>query len=525
MRVVAVSKSRRPRGSARGRAKAAAAPATADGADAAAAAGEGGSGDDAGGGGTSKGGKGGKGRSKRVIYREQWAEIDRWFRDNGVLFRFNEQRGGELEWMICQLDEGLRRVKSSGELGGFRGDRRYYPVDDEDHELRRWRPWGQEAERLFSLRLSGEIYPKSVNDEVVANVDTTTIALTRWLGGAMAGRRRELAVHPFLDWVARLHNAGLHLTEAGRKSANLLGGWLAEFFVVDEVDHPLWPAYLEWACKLLFTLPIKRALEKEPYRCDEMLVLVGDQGVGKSNVLRAFLPRWALREWFNDGLRLDDTVQKKVESTLGRIIVEASEMAGLSRQGLELLKADLSRDFDTTRLSYRADAVSYAREHVAVGTSNRPDLLKEDPSGQRRFAVFGLAPRAEIGGVEGVIMAAAMHARPMWAQAFEEVRRGYEPRLPGELKEIHELVGQRHVQQDEVADSWVDRIASGALGLGMVDEGVTLDAMRAGLGLGTRPQELRLARALRRNGWRRGRRQEGGVQHRVWFPPGVGDVG
>lgn len=115
---------------------------------------------------------------------------------------------------------------------------------------------------------------------------------------------------------------------------------------------------------------------------DEMLVLEGEQGLNKSSALRALCPK---PEWFSDDLPLNVTSQKIIEGTLGKWIVEASDLAGKRKADVEHLKAMLSRQVDgPARLAYARLPVERQRQFIIIGTTNSTAYLT-DPTGARRF--------------------------------------------------------------------------------------------------------------------------------------------
>ena len=116
-----------------------------------------------------------------------------------------------------------------------------------------------------------------------------------------------------------------------------------------------------------------------------MPVLVGPQGVGKSHLLRAILPP-EHPEWFSDALHLAAHPKERVESLLGRVLVEVSEMAGAHRAEIQSLKAFLTRQDDgATRLAYRRNPEPMPRRAILAGTTNDAECLPNDPTGLRRF--------------------------------------------------------------------------------------------------------------------------------------------
>ena len=84
-----------------------------------------------------------------------------------------------------------------------------------------------------------------------------------------------------------------------------------------------------WASRFLTLGAVQRTL-RPGCKLDEMPVLIGRQGLGKSSLLRSLLPPQH-PEWASDGLHLAAPTKERAEALLGRVIVEASEMAGANR--------------------------------------------------------------------------------------------------------------------------------------------------------------------------------------------------
>lgn len=164
-----------------------------------------------------------------------------------------------------------------------------------------------------------------------------------------------------------------------------IDGWLATCFAT-KPDCDL----TRWASRFLLLGPIWRAFEPGT-KLDEMPVLIGPQGCGKSTCLRLLLPP-EHPEWFADGLHLAAHAKERAESLLGRVIVEAAEMAGSNRAELESLKSFLSRTDDgAVRLAYRRNPETMLRRCVIAGTANGA-VLPNDPTGNRRFVAIQVGP-------------------------------------------------------------------------------------------------------------------------------------
>ncbi|MBR4474253.1 MAG: hypothetical protein IKS55_11530 [Oscillospiraceae bacterium] len=113
---------------------------------------------------------------------------------------------------------------------------------------------------------------------------------------------------------------------------------------------------------------------------DEVPVLVGKQGSGKSTIVR----------W----LALDDTnytatgdmsgEQKSIEALQGAWIVEIPELAAFSATTVEKLKSFVSACEDKYRLPYDRNVTILPRHCVFIGTTNNAMFLT-DKTGNRRF--------------------------------------------------------------------------------------------------------------------------------------------
>ena len=115
---------------------------------------------------------------------------------------------------------------------------------------------------------------------------------------------------------------------------------------------------------------------------ENMLILQGPQGCGKSRFLRAL----AGDEWFSDNVPFhvnDDKVW--VESIMKYWIMECAELRGLkSGARADQIKARLSSRTDTVRLAYGKVLKERPRHCVFAGSTNERHVLA-DPTGLRRF--------------------------------------------------------------------------------------------------------------------------------------------
>ena len=131
-------------------------------------------------------------------------------------------------------------------------------------------------------------------------------AKTRWelvLSAHLCSRERD----PFLEWL----NHRPEWDGAGR-----IDTYLDDLFSAG--TSPL----VRWAGQFLFLGPVHRA-HTPGAKLDEMPILCGAQGIGKSALLLSLFPP-EHAEWLNDGLHLASDPKVRAEALLGRVIVEAS---------------------------------------------------------------------------------------------------------------------------------------------------------------------------------------------------------
>jgi predicted P-loop ATPase len=108
-----------------------------------------------------------------------------------------------------------------------------------------------------------------------------------------------------------------------------------------------------------------------------------NQGTGKSTLCR-FL---ALNdEWFSDSVGNLNDSKSVFELMRGKWIIELGEMLAVRRaQDVETIKAFISRQSQDYRQPYGTFAENHPRQCIFIGTSNKPQFLPEDKTGNRRF--------------------------------------------------------------------------------------------------------------------------------------------
>ena len=295
---------------------------------------------------------------------------------------------------------------------------------------------------------------------------------------ALADARR---VDSFTEWLEQLPAwDGTH--RASR--------WIADLF------QPGGPSALtRWAALSIPLAAIWRTYEPGT-KHDECVVLIGPQGCGKSTAFRKLLPGETMdqRDWFNDALELATDNKRRAEALLGRVIVEASELAGSTRADVESLKAFLSRiDDGGVRLAYRRDPQRLPRRCVIVGSTNDPRPLPNDPSGNRRFIPLTCTS----GNPVAIRQYMDRHRVQIWAEGLHRYRAGEVAWIPEHLQPPAREAASAAQHADDLLEDKLDEY------LHTAPEAFRLvDAVRSVLGMTDPPprDKDRILRALRKCG-------------------------
>ncbi|MDE0379638.1 MAG: hypothetical protein OXI20_10395 [Rhodospirillales bacterium] len=265
-----------------------------------------------------------------------------------------------------------------------------------------------------------------------------------------------------------------------------------------------------WASRYLVLGVIQRTLEPG-CKLDEIPVLIGPQGIGKSALLRSILPP-EMPDLFDDSLKWDATGKEQVESVLGKAIVEVSEMAGRRRAEIEHIKAFITRqdDGNGVRLAYASGTEPHKRRFVIVATTNNETDLPNDPSGNRRFVAIPMTAN-KCGSVERFM---DRYREQLWAECLELFNQGHRANLPREWHALQRSRAEEHRDRDDLLEDAIEALHSrGPLKLAEIM-----------LMLGEAARDTtqhRIGRALRNAGWTLRRVKRGGKNERLWVREAV----
>lgn len=289
---------------------------------------------------------------------------------------------------------------------------------------------------------------------------------------------RRDSFHPVVDYLASLTWDG----------TPRLDGWMTSYLQADDSEYTR-------AVGTLMLVAAFRRVRQPGCKFDEMVVLESEQGKAKSSALAVLAVH---EDWFNDDLPLNAEAKLVIERTQGRWIIEAGELSGMGKKGVEHLKAFLARRRDSSRMAYGRLTRDAPRHFIVIGTTN-DDTYLTDNTGNRRFWPVR---------VRDIDLEALTRTRDqLWAEAAARESAGASIRLDRALwlDAAVEQEGRRLV------DPLVPVLADVFGGLnGKVRSKNLWDVIGTPIGLRTPELERRLGAAVRELGFERKQRRFGG---------------
>jgi len=225
---------------------------------------------------------------------------------------------------------------------------------------------------------------------------------------------------------------------------------------------------------------------------DYMLILEGDQGIGKSTLVSALGGAWYKElDLFSE--RNKDTV----DAMRGVWIAEVSELANFKKAEIEGVKAFISKQIDRVRLSYDRCTKNFHRQIVFIGTIN-PDGngYLRDQTGNRRFWPVACR-KVDCHGLVGV-------RDQLFAEAYLRYKEGgFKLYLEGGEMEIAVL----EQKEREVKETWTYTIGEWLDKSPLVTQYHYMDIALGALELEPAKvgkwEEIRIGSAMRELGWER----------------------
>ena len=192
-------------------------------------------------------------------------------------------------------------------------------------------------------------------------------------------------------------------------------------------------AYNRAVTRKAFTAAVARAMTPG-CKYDNMVILAGPQGIGKSTLLDKMS-----RGWFNDSIR---TFEGKEASELlqGVWLVEVSELDAFRRTDVSRIKQFLSLRADRFRAAYGRNVKELPRTCIFFGTTNTAEYL-QDTTGNRRFWPIDTGEQRR---TKSVWRDLDPEIDQLWAEAYVRWQAGEPLYLSGAIEEAAKAKQEEH---------------------------------------------------------------------------------
>lgn len=359
------------------------------------------------------------------------------------------------------------------------------------HTNRKWAPLTDRIRDDF-LAAAGKQY-EWTNTRGRQTWDPPDTKFERMLNSVMFRNETD----PFIEWL-ETEVAGHMNSDRFDEQSPLTEEWLINLFGVEDTELN------RWAAKYAPLAAIWRAYQPG-CQLRQFPVLIGKQGLGKSQAVKHLFPP-EHEEWYGDELNFYATPKEQAEAMAGKVIVEIAEMIGSRKADRERMKAFLTRTDDGQhRAAYARGPEPNPRRCCFVATSNDPECLPDDPTGNTRFVVIRLGDTA----AEAAETYMAEHRLDIWAGALLLYRLGVGAQLPRHLFPQQAEINEQHRSKNFVLEDAVDRLEYEQGTITQLMERVNVEER----------WHVKFAELLKQNGWHKERKRVDGKPVTLWFPP------
>jgi len=200
--------------------------------------------------------------------------------------------------------------------------------------------------------------------------------------------------------------------------------------------------YIRECSRLIFAGGVHRAY-RPGCKFDDMIVLIGGQGAGKSTIVR----------WLN----IEDQFYQEIKTIAGKEGIEAirgvwigevSELMAMTRvKEAEAVKAYITSQKDSYRPPYQKNVQTIPRRCVFIGTTNNPQFLTDKTGNRRFYPVKCGSDGYKLLDNEKIVRE---YIRQAWAEAVQLYKEG--KLQPFARKEVLEQI--RAAQEAAMEDDW-----------------------------------------------------------------------
>jgi hypothetical protein len=317
---------------------------------------------------------------------------------------------------------------------------------------------------------------------------------------------RQMEANTMMNW-AEVHVRHAIINVGSRHTFSSVKRWLDS--LVWDHKNRLWrfftdtygaelTDYSDACAKVMFLSAVARAYQPG-CKADVMVVLIGEQGIGKSQGIEKLVPEQA---WYTDDLGGDLSDRRAGEGLQGKWLIEFSEFARINRATLEMVKSYLSRRVDHYRPAYGKMAKDFPRQCIFIGTTNNPIPLQDIEN--RRFMPIR-CPNI-------LVDIAPKDRDQLWAEAVARYKQGENwwvtDRALLETVKAHQEDARQHDEYEDLLKTELKLVTK-----------ITLAEVAERLGIRPReldkPTQTRLGLVMKAIGFAR-KRETAGDRHYYW---------
>lgn len=303
-----------------------------------------------------------------------------------------------IKWDIKKNKEG----EFAGYHATLRNARNMFLTDENLKDCIRFNEFSGDIDLIKSSEWTkGVIIPKLFDDMDLINMRNyiahKKIQFTKeTLFDAVCSYAMENRYNPVINYITNIKWDGI----------NRINKWLIDYCRADDNE------YIRKIGEMTLVAACAR-IDKPGIKYDYMLILEGDQDIGKSqlcNILGG--------QWYGE-ISLHKIDKDTIAKFQGKWIVEIPELVKFSRQDVESLKAFITTQIDRERLSYGRLHKDMPRKCIFIGTFNpdgTPYLM--DQTGNRRFHPVYIN-KVELGKLQ-------KDRDQLWAEAWYLYKKGYD---------------------------------------------------------------------------------------------------
>ncbi len=203
--------------------------------------------------------------------------------------------------------------------------------------------------------------------------------------------------------------------------------------------------YTREVMKIALTAAVTR-IYKPGTKFDNMPIIVGSQGIGKSTFLATLG-----KDWFSDSLT-EFTGKDAMELLNGNLIIEIGELNGFRKAEMDAIKQFLSKQVDEYRAPYARRKEAHKRQCIFFGTTNESTFLR-DLTGNRRFLPVQSYPERVTKSVWEDLPG---EVDQIWAEAYSFYLLGQELRLSPEAEKLAKIEQDSRLEEDPRKDMIIE---------------------------------------------------------------------